>query len=261
MSNDDLKILPLKPLEIQDKSDQKFHPHLPSIARNHGTLCLIIGSCGSGKTCLLANILCNKAMFRNAFSKVVFWSPTVDVDDSCRFFRDCFDCYTEYKDEQLKAIISKQMSYPKKEMPRIAIVADDSGGCLSKNFFTWLTRYRHINSNVFLSIQNFKMLQPSARSNANAVILMNGIVNNKELEKIDEEYSASYKNTLMYCYKKFANKPYSFLYLKNRKNPPEMYQNFTTPIDWKKYIKQAKAFNKKKDFDSDSEDEQFDMEI
>ena len=255
MSNSELKILPLKPLEIQDKSDKKFHPHLPSISRNHGTLCLIIGSCGSGKTCLMANILCNQAMFRGAFENVYFFSPTVDIDDSCRFFRDCFNCYTEYKDSILKNIIATQMSYPKNEMPRIAVVADDSGGLLSKNFFTWLTRYRHINSNVFLSIQNFKMLQPSARSNANAVILMNGIVNNKELEKIDEEYSAPYKNTLMYCYKKFANKPYSFLYLKNRKNPPEMYQNLTTKIDWKKYTKQARLFNKKKDYDSESDEE------
>ena len=82
-----------------------------------------------------------------------------------------------------------------------------------------------------------------------------GIVNNKELEKIDDEYSAPYKNTLMYCYKKFADKPYSFLYLKNRKNPPEMYQNFTTKIDWKNYTKQARLFNKKKDYDSESDEE------
>ena len=259
MSNDELKILPLKPLELKDKSEKKYHPHLPSIARNHGTLMLIIGPCGSGKTALLANLLCNRSMFRNAFTQVNFWSPSCDVDDSCRFFRDCFNCYTEYKDETLKSIITQQMSYPKDEMPKIAIVADDSAGLLTKKFFNWITRYRHINSNVFLSIQNFKMLQPSARSNANAVILMNGIVNNKELEKIDEEYSAPYKNTLIYCYKKYAKEPSSILYLKNRKNPPEMYHNFTTKIDWKKHIKQARAFNKNKGYDTESESENEDF--
>ena len=35
---------------------------------------------------------------------------------------------------------------------------------------------------------------------------------------------------------------YSFLYLKLRKNPPEAYQNFTTPINWKSLIKASKNF-------------------
>ena len=38
-------------------------------------------------------------------------------------------------------------------------------------------------------------------------------------------------------YKKYANEKYSFLYLKVRQNPPQMFKNFTTPIDWEKYAK------------------------
>ena len=93
---------------------------------------------------------------------------------------------------------------------------------------------------------------PIARSNANAVLLMNGIVNEKEMEKIEDEYSSQFKGTLKYCYKKFASKPYSFLYLKIRKNPPEMFQNFTKKIEWKKYIKIAKST---KNYDDDDEDD------
>ena len=71
---------------------------------------------------------------------------------------------------------------------------------------------------------------------------MNGIVNFKELEKIDDEYGSQMKNTLMYMYSKFANKPYSFLYLKLRKNPAEAYQNFTKKINWKSLIKVARNY-------------------
>ncbi len=62
----------------------------------------------------------------------------------------------------------------------------------------------------------------------------------------------------MYCYKKFANEPYSFLYLKLRKNPPEMYKNFSEKLEWKKFKKIAQQYKSIKDLESDDErDEDF----
>lgn len=257
MSKCDLSILPLKPMDIKDDSDKKFHPHLPSIARNRGTLMLILGAVASGKTCMLSNLFLNKAFFRGAFEEIYVFSPSIDLDDSCRHLREAFQCYSEYSDEKLEKIIEMQKKYPKEKMPKIAIVADDSSGMLTKKFYSFCTRYRHINANVFLSIQNFRQLSPVCRTNANAVVLLNGIVNDKELEKINEEYGSQYKNTLMYCYRKYAKKKYSFIYLKLRKNPAEMYYCFQEKIDWKKLIPTAKEWNKKHQDDfSDSESEE-----
>jgi len=42
-------------------------------------------------------------------------------------------------------------------------------------------------------------------------------------------------------YDEYANEPYSFLYMKVRKNPVEAYKNFTEPIEWKKVAKMKKS--------------------
>lgn len=250
----DLSIQPVRPMEIKDK--QTYHPNLPSINRNRGSLILLLGSQNSGKTTIINNLLLSKNFWggkESAFDRTVIFSPSAELDDSCRFLREHFECYTEYKDEYLEDIKDMQKQYPKEKMPKLMIVADDSSGLLSRKFFHFLTRFRHYNANVILSIQNFKSLMPIARSNANAVILMNGIVNEKELEKINDEYGSQFKNTLLYMYSKYANKPYSFLYLKLRKNPPEAYQNFTTPINWKSLIKVSKNYKVSDVIDDDDD--------
>ena len=53
----DLTIRPVKPVEIKDTDD--YHPHLPSIKRNSGSLILLVGTTNSGKTTLINNLLLN----------------------------------------------------------------------------------------------------------------------------------------------------------------------------------------------------------
>ena len=252
-----LEVLPVVPVEA-DKSSRKIHEVLPQIDRNKGFLLLLLGSVNSGKSTILANCLCSKNFYggkESAFDGGVYvFSPSIELDDTMRFVREHFETYSEYKPEHLQMIKDRQMEYPKKKMPKVCIVADDAVGFLPRSFFTFCTKYRHINSNVILSVQNFRALLPTARSNANHVIIMNGMVNEKEWEKILEEYDSIYKGTLTYMYKTFAREPYSFLYLKLRKNPPEMYKNFQQKLDWKKYRKIAREYKSLKDLESDDED-------
>lgn len=256
----ELDILPIKPLDI--KETKSYHPHLPSIDRNRGSLILIVGSQNSGKTTIINNLLLSKHFWggkESAFDGGVFiFSPSLDLDDSCRFLREQFECYTEYKNEYLEEIIKRQKEYPKDKMPKIMIVIDDSSGLIDRNsnINHFLTRFRHSNANIILSIQNFKSLSPIARSNASAVLLMNGIINDKEMFKIEEEYDGQYKGTLKYMYEEYANTPYSFLYMKVRKNPPEAYRNFTEPIEWKKLVKVAKMKKSKKVLDKEIEEDE-----
>tara|TARA_A100001201_G_scaffold130078_2_gene115701 strand:+ start:2096 stop:2911 length:816 start_codon:yes stop_codon:yes gene_type:complete len=255
--NTDLTIKPIQPVEIKEK--RKFNPVLPSIMRNRGSITLLVGSQNSGKTTIINNLLLSKHFWggkHSAFDNVYIFSPSIDLDDSCRFLRENFECYTEYKAEYLEDIKKTQASIPKKDRPKIMIVVDDGSGLIDRNstFNHYLTRFRHFNSNIILSIQNFKSLSPIARSNASDVLLMNGIINDKEMEKIEDEYDGMYKGTLKKMYLKYADKPYSFLYLKVRKNPPEMYQNFTKKIEWSKYAKKKVG----DDIKSDSENEEMD---
>lgn len=252
-NSNNLAILPIRPVPI--KETRKFHPNLPSIARNNGSITLLIGSTASGKTTLINNLLLSKYMWGGeppAFENVYIFTPSIMMDDSCRFLRENFECYSEFKDGILKEIMERQEQFEKKDRPKIMIVIDDSVGMIHTNstLTHFLSRYRHWNANVIMSVQHFRSISPIGRANATDVCLMNGIINQKELDKIQEEWGGMYKNTLEPMYRKYASKQYSFLYLKLRKNPPLMFQNFQKQINWKLAVK-----------DYESEDEENENEI
>jgi hypothetical protein len=228
-----LEVLPITPLEHNEKLS--YHPNLPSVAKNRGFILNIIGSTACGKTVLINNIILNKHFFggkKNAFDAVYFFSPSVLLDDSCRFIKEHFNCYTEYTDDALQKILDIQKSYDVKVMPKILIVIDDSVGMINRNskLNHFLSRYRHYNANVIMSVQSFRAISCIGRANATDVILMNGITNAKEWEKINEEYSGMYKDNLTRLYEENASNQYEFLYLKLRKNPPQAFKNFQKQI-------------------------------
>ena len=241
--NSNMKVVPIRPLEIKDDTTM-YHPNLPKITRNSGSITLLLGPTASGKTSVINWLLLNSNAWggkKSAFENVYIFSPSVECDDSCRFLREYFECYTEYKDEYLKAILDKQESFPKKERPKGMIVIDDSvgnnamkrGGTLQ----AFLSRYRHWNMNVIMSVQSFRALSTIARANATNILIFNGIYNSKEFEKIEEEFDDMYKCSLKKCYNLFAPNKYDFLHLKLRENPPEMYKGFQQQINYNVYGK------------------------
>lgn len=259
---DDLTIKSIIPLEIED---DEYHPNLPSIKRNSGSLILIVGTTNSGKTTLINNLLLNRNMWgrregrsMGAFENVMIISPSLYLDDSCRFLTDNFDCYTEFRDELIETMKERQLSLPKDKRPKQMIVIDDSVGLIERNSsINYLgTRYRHFNCNMIMSVQSFRGCSPIMRTNANCVLLMNGIMNGKELEKINDEYGDIFKGTLLYCYKKYANKKYKFITCYVRENPPRMLEGFQSEINWKSHVKEAKKFKYDNDSDNESEVEE-----
>ena len=59
---------------------------------------------------------------------------------------------------------------------------------------------------------------------------MNGINNENEWKKLEDEYGGMYKGNLARLYDEYASNQYEFLYLKLRKNPPEVFQNFQKKV-------------------------------
>ena len=261
----DLSIKPIKPLPIKEQDE--YHPHLPSIRRNSGSLILLVGTTNSGKTTLINNLLLNSAFWgrkpkrtKGAFEEVFIFSPSLYLDDSCRFLTEHFECHTDFDeiDTCIEGIKRNQLDLPKDKRNKMMMILDDSVGLIERNSNVnfLATRYRHYNMNMIMSVQSFKGCSPIMRVNANYLILMNGIMNTAELEKIADEYNDIFRGTLLYCYKKYAPKKYDFIACKLRENPAVMYQGFHTEINWKKHIKQAKNFKIDDEMSGDEEDEE-----
>ena len=241
--DNNLEVLPITPLNENEKLP--YHPHLPSVAKNRGFILTLIGSTQSGKTTLINNLLLNKNFWggkKNAFDAVYIFSPSIYMDDSCRFLKEHFTCFTKYEDSALKGILDQQETFAVKDMPKICIVIDDSVGMIGRDaeLNHFLSRYRHWNCNVILSVQSFKAISPIGRANATDICLMNGICNSKEWEKISDEYNALYKGNLDKLYEEATALPYNFLYLKMRHTPPQAYHNF------QKLIYPSKNYKNKK---------------
>ena len=260
----DLTIYPVKPLDIADDA-KDLDPRLPEITRNHGSSILLVGPTGSGKSSVITNLLLNKNMWgrtktrpRGCFDQVIIFSPSIFLDDTSRFLADSFDCYDTFKSDILEGLKESQLMLEKHKRNRLCIVVDDSVGLdvlKTKSAYTYYnTRYRHINANLITSVQNYKACNTIMRNNANCIIMMYGIYNVNELQKLQDELGDVYRGTLLYCYKRFCREKYSFLTLYPRRVPAVMMLNFEEEIDYKKYVKEAKSF-KIDDFDSDEEED------
>tara|TARA_R110001592_G_scaffold104960_3_gene295248 strand:+ start:3297 stop:4070 length:774 start_codon:yes stop_codon:yes gene_type:complete len=242
--NTPLKVLPLADYYEDDKDADKYPSLLPRIARNRGFNLVLLGTTGSGKTNLVNNLLLSKYMWgskkkeeKGAFEEVYFFSPSVNLDDSCRFFREHFITFDEYSDEALEEILAKQREYKQKEMPRILIVLDDMVGALSKSSSKLInrfsSRYRHYNANLIFSTQSLRGgLSPIIRVNTTDMIIFK-VPNLKEIEKIDEEYGGMFRSRFLTMYLDATKEPYSFLYLRLRTNPPQAWKNFDTQYEYK----------------------------
>ena len=207
-----------------------IHPHLPAPP----SLLLIVGSVKQGKSNLLVNLLCNPDMYKDKFDIVKIISNTLNADPKGKLMNKYFDCEDHYNDEMITSIIESQKAYEDFERPNVAVILDD---ILTKDFgknnaVSFLaTRFRHYGIGMLLfTTQSFRAVSGLIRNNANSIIIMKQ-QNNKELEKINEEYGDMFSGIFMELYKKaIEDAPYSFLYLDLSQNPARAYIRFETPI-------------------------------
>ena len=185
--SNNLEILPVRPLDL--KPEPEYHPHLPSIKRNAGSIILLLGSTAAGKTTCLVNMIASKHFWggkKSAFDKIFVYSPSIRVDDTIRHLQSFCECYDDFKDQYIVDIQNSQLQFPRKEMPKILMVIDDAVGMIARNSMLnkLISRHRHYNISILMSVQHMKSISPVGRNRATNILLFNGIVNHKEWDNI-----------------------------------------------------------------------------
>ena len=92
------------------------------------------------------------------------------------------------------------------------------------------SKFRHFEMSIFISTQSFRSIGTIIRNNATDILIFKQ-QNNKELEKIKEEYGELCGDGEMTgedCFMKYYNhahdEPYSFLYISVQENPAKFYK-------------------------------------
>jgi len=168
------------------------------------------------------------------FDAVNIISNTIANDVTSRYLRKAFEgnCHDFYSDTIVNGIVESQKKFKKEDQPEIAIVLDDCLGSIKQNSMInhLASRYRHFNIKLLvISSQKFTgSVSPIIRANATDVIIGSPFPNQKELERISDEYGDLFggsKNWLR-LYKKATPNKYDFCYMDLQENPPLMYHNF-----------------------------------
>ncbi|MBC8307151.1 MAG: hypothetical protein H8E55_66740 [Pelagibacterales bacterium] len=256
----DLTILPIKEDGTEKKLKKPIHPNLPNIAQ--GEFGILIAPVKCGKSTILSNLLLNPNLYKDQFDIVYIISNTIHNDRTSRFLKKAFPdtIFSEYKDSIIDNIVKYQESFPKDKQPFIAVILDDflgiKKGAAINNF---ISRFRHYNVGlVLMASQLFRGLPPIARQNATFCCIGGPNPNEKEVDKICEEYGDMYggQENFKALYKHCTAQPYNFLYCPLQSNPSRAYKNFTEKIYEGKNLINVNKY-KEEEADSESESEVF----
>ena len=197
---------------------------------------VILGPSGSGKTVLLQNMILD--IYRNCFSKIYIFSPSIHVDASWSPVKEYIEkqmkvnhtdeepIYMDHYDPNTLADIidtqHKITDYMKKQnhkqLFQILVIVDDfaddpSFSRHSKLLHSLFTRGRHNSISTVVATQKFTAINPIIRVNATSLFVYR-LRNYRDLESFIEEVSAVVdKKTLLELYNIATSEPYSFLYV------------------------------------------------
>jgi hypothetical protein len=214
------------------KMDNKsIHPNLP---QPHAQV-LMVMPCKCGKSTIGSNCLINDDFYGLDYFDIppVVISNTINTDITNRFLKKCCDTHDKYDDNIIHKFVASQKKYgDANKMPKACLFVDDCLGDKTTALDALSSRYRHSNIHLLLiSTQLFRKVSPVIRSNATN-ILVGKLQNEKELQKLSDEYSGMYNGDLEFrrLYKEATKKKFSFLHLNLQENPAEAWINFEKKI-------------------------------
>lgn len=230
------KVPNIQPIKLKEfETKQSKYDMVPKIPFRS----VILGPSGSGKTILLQNMILD--IYRNCFSRIYIFSPSIDVDTTWLPVKKYIEeemkvhntteepiYFNHYDPEQLHKIIDTQhkvIDYMKKKnikkLYSILVVVDDFADSPeisrhSKILHGLYTRGRHNSISTITATQKFAAIANIIRVNATELFVYR-LRNYRDLETFIEEVSAVVdKKTLMQIYNMATSEPYSFLYVNLR---------------------------------------------
>lgn len=224
---EELEILPVKSnAEYDEKKFKNLHKNL----LKPPYVLVMCGSVRTGKSTLLMNLLFHDSFYKNKFDKIFFYSPTVMNDLTLRHLAENDDIIKitgddlDKIDDIFKEIVNEKMEDEETAKEQYLHIFDDCLGIIKPKSFitTFATKYRHSRNSMIFTTQLFRLLPPVLRTNATGYVIW-GTNNHKELMKMNDEFSGSYKGFLE-MYEEATSKPYNFLYLDMRNG--KAYHNF-----------------------------------
>ena len=227
-----LKILPAK--KNKPKEIFKIHNYLLQPPFNS----LIISPTCSGKSTVILNLILNDNFYKKIFDKIYYFSPSVMIDETLNAIAEDEDIIKFDDDDDLnnadnilKAIEHEQKDKPEEERKNILIVYDDMLPYLKTTSYIGklYTKSRHYKISCLLTSQHYSSAPLKCRNNSQ-MILISKLYNESELEKVNHELGANFKNFLHY-YNLCVNEPYGFIYCDFRNM--KLYKNFDTLL-WSK---------------------------
>ena len=234
--DDDLSILAIKEEGNENKLKKKLHPNLPDIST--GQVGILISPVKTGKSTIISNLLLNPNFYKDQFDLVYIISNTINNDRTSRFLKEEFpetiyDDLTKI-DEIIDNIIKYQDSFPRGEKPFIAVILDDFLGIKKSAKINYLsTRARHYNIGLLLfASQVFRGLEVPIRQNATFVIIGSPNPNEKELNKMADEFGDAIggRENFFKLYKQATPNKYDFMYIDIQSNPTKVYSKFNKLI-------------------------------
>jgi hypothetical protein len=226
----------IKPIRLKEyETKQSKYPMVPEVPFRS----VILGPSGSGKTILLQNMILD--IYRNCFSRIYIFSPSVDIDATWSPVKDYIEkelkikntdedkyLFNHYDPEALHNIIDTQhkvVEFQKKQNHKklfsILIVIDDfadesSFSRHSKMLHALYTRGRHSSISVITGTQKFSALAPIIRVNSTELYVYR-LRNYNDLQCFIDEVSAVLeKKLLLQIYNMATKEPFSFLYVNLR---------------------------------------------
>ena len=241
----------IKPIKVEEFDvEQSKYKEVGSLPMRS----LILAPSGEGKTILIQNMILD--IYRNCFSRVYIFSPSINVDATWVPVIDYLKktlkqdakkepyLFDRYDEGALKKIIDTQhklVAHMKanhmKKLFQILIVVDDFADdrSLVRNsqlLHSLYIRGRHTAISTITSTQVYNLISPIFRKNATNLYVFK-LRNAKDLEALLEELSALYdKNTILEIYRAATEGPHNFLYinLTAKKLSDMFYLNFEKKI-------------------------------
>ena len=203
-----------------------------------------IGPSGSGKSWNLIRTLVDADKLGGMFQKYLIFSPNIFVDPQYKVLIDYIEkhtgqkkedfCFEEFDQDAIKQLMEEQKKVNgylrkigAKRLMSACVVIDDFGeradlvkahGSIINSLFT---RGRHLQISVYgLLLQRFRLANPTIRYNAH-VIYVHKLNNQKDLEAIAEEFSASTGgvDNFIAMYHRATAKKYGFLFITTGADP------------------------------------------